>query len=171
MRSYFLKTARIGFSNWNKHDLDLADKLWGDSDVTQFISKNGHYTTQAIESRLKREIKNQMLYNVQYFPIFCLETQDLIGCCGLAPVSNQKNTYELGFHLRKNYWGKGLAYEASQAIIDYSFTKINVDTLKAGHHPLNTNSKSLLLKLGFQYEEDLYYPPTGLDHPSYYLKK
>lgn len=33
----------------------------------------------------------------------------------------------------------------------------------------NENSQKILLKLGFQHIEDVFYEPTGLFHPSYIL--
>ncbi|WP_415466352.1 hypothetical protein [Clostridium saccharoperbutylacetonicum] len=40
-----------------------------------------------------------------------------------------------------------------------------------GHNPYNLESSQLIKKLGFEYVHDEYYEPTGLNHPSYLLKK
>ena len=68
-----------------------------------------------------------------------------------------------------DYWGKGLASEAIQAVMKYAFTKLKAKALFAGHNPKNTASKRLLLKAGFNYTFNQYYPPTGLHHPSYLI--
>lgn len=169
MREYFLKTSRIRFSRWSKDDLELADSLWGDPDVTHFICANGKFTPQEIKDRLDLEIENYEKYKVQYFPIFELSSEVFIGCCGGRPYSKENNVLEIGFHLRKEYWNQGFAFEAAAAVIQYCFTVLKVSGLKAGHHPHNAASKILLQKLGFQYEQDNYYEPTGLLHPSYRL--
>ena len=36
--------------------------------------------------------------------------------------------------------------------------------------PKNTASRALLLRLGFVYDHDAFYPPTGLYHPSYFYR-
>lgn len=36
-RTFFLKTDRIGFSQWEETDGDLAELLWGDPEVTRYI--------------------------------------------------------------------------------------------------------------------------------------
>lgn len=170
MRTYFFKTKRIGFSIWTSHDTNLASLLWGDPEVTHFICAKGIFTQEEIQSRLNLEIENYKNYKIQYFPIFDLSTSNLIGCCGLRPYEDKKDVYEIGFHLRKEYWHQGFAFEAATAMIDYAFSELNAKKLRAGHHPSNIASKKLLGKLGFQYIKDCYYEPTGLYHPSYVLE-
>lgn len=165
---FFLTTERCGFSHWNKNDVSLATSLWGDPTVTKYICASGAFTAKEIENRLFTEIDNFEKYSVQYFPFYLLETKELIvGCCGLRPYKNQNDVYELGFHLRKKYWHKGYALEAAKAMIDYAFTELKAVELKAGHNPNNIASSKVLSKLGFQYEYDEYYEPTGLNHPLY----
>ncbi|MCD7883652.1 MAG: GNAT family N-acetyltransferase [Lachnospiraceae bacterium] len=168
---FFMTTNRCGFSYWNDSDLPLAVSLWGEPEVTKYICASGVFTIDEIESRLHTEINNFNKYGVQYFPVYSLSSGDLIGCCGLRPYNNKKNVYELGFHLRKEYWHNGYAVECATAVIDYAFSKLGAVELKAGHNPNNRASQKILLKLGFQYETKEYYKPTGLYHPLYkYIK-
>lgn len=84
-KEYFMKTEHIGFSYWTDADLELAIQLWGDKDVTRYICATGEFTQQNIMDRLNAEINNGKKYQVQYWPIFDLMTDELIGCCGLRP--------------------------------------------------------------------------------------
>lgn len=167
MREYFMQSERIGFSVWTLQDMELADLLWGDKDVTHFICATGEFTKEEIENRLKLEVYNQEEYGVQYWPIFDLCTQELIGCCGLRPFKGEENAYEIGFHLRKRYWGCGYAKEAGEKVLEYAFSTLKAECVHAGHNPHNTRSQSVLKKLGFEYIGDDFYEPTGLMHPSY----
>lgn len=167
-REYFLKTARIGFSNWKKTDMHLAEVLWGDPNVTKYICARGQFEQHEISERLDKEIQNEQVFQVQYWPIFTLTSGELIGCCGLRPRSS--NTYEIGFHLRPKFWGRGYATEAAQAVVQYAFSVLKAEWLFAGHNPQNAASSKVLYKLGFQYVGDEFYAPTGLYHPSYQLK-
>ena len=63
----------------------------------------------------------------------------------------------------------GLAVEAARAVIEYALTTLGAAGLFAGHHPANEASRRVLIKLGFHYTHDEFYPPTGLNHPSYRL--
>ena len=167
-RNLFLKTNRIGFSKWTHNDIELAKSLWGNPEVTRYICASGIFSMDDIENRLSTEILNESVHKVQYWPIFELTTNDLIGCCGLRPYT--ANEYEIGFHLRPAFWGKGYAKEAADAVIDYAFSVLKAKKLFAGHNPNNIASRKVLNKLGFTYVRDEFYEPTGLFHPSYELK-
>lgn len=166
-----MKTDRIGFSTWSDNDLELAISLWGDPTVTKFISANGTFDNNQIKEKLKHEILANELHNVQYWPIFDLTSDEHIGCCGLRPYDLEKGIYELGCHLNHQSWGKGFATEAAKAVIDFAFKNLGAKNLFAGHNPNNISSMKFLTKLGFTYTHDEYYPPTGLEHPSYIYYK
>ncbi len=166
-----MKTEHIGFSYWTKADLELAIQLWGEEEVTRYICATGKFTEQDIKNRLMTEVNNGEQYRVQYWPIFDLMSSELIGCCGLRPFKSEQQIYEIGFHLRKKYWGQGYAYEAASVVIKYAFTTLNAVKLYAGHHPENIRSRKLLTRLGFQYIGDNFYEPTGLYHPSYEMNR
>lgn len=167
MAEYFIETYRLGFSHWEEGDLALATKLWGEPEVTRYISATGLFDEQAIAARLALECDNQRSYKVQYWPVFALLTGDLVGCCGLRPYDLEQDVYELGVHLRSAYWGQGLAKEACRAAMDYAFETLGAADLFAGHHPENRASAALLQSLGFHRVGEEFYAPTGLNHPSY----
>jgi RimJ/RimL family protein N-acetyltransferase len=167
---YFLMSSRLGFRHWCEDDLDLAQELWGDHEVTKFFDARGKWSLDAVRERLANEIRTQKKHSVQYWPIFHLKTNGHIGCCGLRPYDPTREVYEIGFHIRSNHWRRGYAREAAAAVINYAFNTLEVNGLFAGHNPKNVVSQHLLEQLGFHYTHDEYYPPTGLNHPSYSLK-
>jgi [ribosomal protein S5]-alanine N-acetyltransferase len=168
-RPYFLTSERLGFSHWLTSDLSLAHELWGNAEVTSLIG--GPFTAEQVEQRLNREIASMRAYNVQYWPVFLLESDQHAGCAGLRPYRLDQQIYELGFHFRPEYWGRGLAQEAGRAVIAYAFDQLGASALFAGHHPANAASARVLANLGFQFTHEEFYPPTGLQHPSYLLTR
>jgi RimJ/RimL family protein N-acetyltransferase len=168
-RPYFLMTDRLGFRCWSKSDLSLANELWGDAEVTSLIG--GPFTPEQIEERLSKEIATMIALRVQYWPVFLLRTDEHVGCAGLRPYRPEAQFYELGIHLRPAYWGRGLAQEAGRTLINYAFKTLGAKALFAGHHPLNTKSRRVIEKLGFQFTREEFYPPTGLKHRLYVLTK
>jgi len=166
-RSYFLKTQRLGFAQWALDDFPLAMALWGDPKVTRLLG--GPFSEEEVRERLAREIDSMAHSGIQYWPIFWVADGDFVGCAGVRPYKPEARILELGFHLRPAYWGKGLAFEASQAIIELAFAELGAAALFAGHHPSNAASKRVLEKLGFRFTHEELYPPTGLMNPSYLL--
>lgn len=170
MRKYFMTTDRLGFGIWQEDDLENAKKLWLNPEVTKYISATGKFSLEDVKKRLAQEVSNQEHYQVQYWPVFLLENDEFIGCCGLRPYDLENNIYEFGVHIINDYWHKGYATEAGLKVINYAFEQLGVADLFAGHNPKNTVSRKMLEKLGFKYERDEFYEPTGLNHPSYLYK-
>ena len=141
--------------------------LWGDDKVTKFIG--GPFNTDQIQKRFDCEINNLKEYNIQYWPMYLLETGEFVGCAGLRPYKSDITIREIGFQLLPKFWGKGFGKEAAEAIIEYAFNTLQVKVLFGGHHPSNDASRHLLQKLGFEFSHTELYPPTGLQHPSYFL--
>ena len=166
-REYFMRSERVGFSRWGEGDLPLAERLWGDPDVSRYICASGVFTPAEIEERLSKEILNGQALGIQYWPLFELSSGRFMGCCGLRP--HGEGCLEMGIHLLPAFWRRGFAFEACTAVIGYAFGALKAEKLFAGHNPKNAASRGLLKKLGFSYTGDEFYAPTGLYHPSYEL--
>jgi RimJ/RimL family protein N-acetyltransferase len=166
---YFLTTKRLGFRVWSENDLDLALGLWGDPEVTKLIDARGQLTAEQVRERLLREIATQRAFGFQYWPIFLLENDEHVGCCGLRPYDEPRGIVELGVHIRSQHWGCGYATEAARAAMRVAFERLEVSGLFAGHNPKNDTSRHILATLGFRYTHDELYEPTGLEHPCYLL--
>ncbi|MNZ65000.1 anhydro-N-acetylmuramic acid kinase [compost metagenome] len=170
LRKFIFQSTRLGFSEWQSSDFELAIDLWEDPLVARFISGKGQFTVEEVNERLFKEIRNGVYFQVQYWPLFELESGEMIGCCGLRPYNKVIQAYELGFHLKKDYWGKGYAFEAALAVLEHARYNLKTEYVVAGHHPENVASAKLLRKLGFHFSHYEYYDATGLEHPTYTLK-
>ena len=168
MREYFLHSDRLHFSTWGEGDGALAHRLWGDPQVSRYICAAGVFTPEEIEARLALERDNQTRYGLSYWPVFT-EGEEFVGCCGLRP--HGEGCLEVGIHLLPQFWRQGYGREAMTAVMGYAFDVLGVQTLFAGHNPRNTPSAGLIRSLGFVYQGEEFYPPTGLYHPSYELKR
>ncbi len=171
MNNYFIKSERLGFSTWTKEKFLLAKELWGDINVTRLIDSRGKLDDNQIFEKLNYEIENYKKYGIQYYPIFLLDNNEFVGCCGLKPYDLDKGVYEIGFHIVPKHWKKGIAKESAKRIIKYAFVDLKANELFAGHNPNNIGSKKLLHKLGFKYVGVEFFEPTGLNHPSYRMKR
>lgn len=89
--------------------------------------------------------------------LFDLTSSVLIGTAGyhLWQVTKDFSKAELGFDLAREYWGVGLMQESLIPIIDFGFTKMNLDFIEATVDPANLRSIRLLNRLGFQKQKEL----------------
>lgn len=169
-REYFMTTPRLGFGLWDQdRDAGLAQSLWGDLRVMKLLSGPGGYSAADVAERLAREVRNQAELGMCYWPLFLRETGAFVGCCGLKPGSEGR--LEVGYQLRPEFWGRGLAKEATRAAIERAFRMHHVDALQGIHHPDNTASGNVLKAFGFRPVGTEYYPPTGRMHIFYVLPR
>ncbi len=59
---------------------------------------------------------------------------------------------EIGYRVNRQYWGQGIAYEASKAVTDYAFNQLGLQRIVLRCFAENTPSKKLAEKLGFTLE-------------------
>jgi ribosomal-protein-alanine N-acetyltransferase len=164
-----LSTNRLFLRTWEETDFMLARSLWGDTDVMTFLG--GPLSDEKVREKMQVEMACLEKNGVQYWPVFEKQSGDFVGCCGLRPwVYTPPAGHELGFHLIKAKWGHGYALEVAEGVVKHGFEKLGFPTLRAGHHPEHVNSKKILLKLRFQFVDDVFYKPTGLMHPTYQLR-
>jgi RimJ/RimL family protein N-acetyltransferase len=163
-----LSTSRLFLRPWEENDFKLARNLWSDADVMTFLG--GPLSDEKVRERMRAEMACQQRHGVQYWPIFEKDTDDFVGCCGLRPWEySPPEGHELGFHLVKKKWGKGYASEVAQGVVRHAFENLQYPMLRAGHHPEHVTSRKILLKLGFEFVDVVFYKPTGLMHPTYKL--
>jgi RimJ/RimL family protein N-acetyltransferase len=166
---YFLTSSRLGFRRWTMEDIPLAMELWGDARVTGLFG--GPYSELRVRTRLETEIRQADEIGAQYWPVFLLKNGEHVGCAGLQPCPGKRNTLELGYHLRPGFWGNGFATEAGREVIAYGFNHLGLEAIFAGHPPSHGASRNVLVKLGFRYVGEEFYPPSGAVEPSYLLSK
>ncbi len=75
-----------------------------------------------------------------------------IGACGCFWVSEPNRIMELGYWVAEPYWGKGIAVEASRAVLTLAFREYSPIRMQARVIAGNTASSRVLEKIGFRYE-------------------
>jgi [ribosomal protein S5]-alanine N-acetyltransferase len=165
-----IESERLRFHPWTPDDLEDALRLWGSAEVMALLG--GPLDRAAVGERLAREMQTAERYGFQYWKVTSKADGAFVGCCGLKPGEwLDGEIVECGFHLMKQWWGGGYAGEAAAAVVRWTFGELGRDRLYAGHHPENRASQRVLAKLGFQRAGEKFYPPTGLIHPWYELRR
>ena len=93
------------------------------------------------------------------FAVIDRETGEVIGVAGLNPFAD--GSYELHYWIHSRYAGKGLATEASRALLDWGGRSLGATrfTLWAGRD--NAASRRVAEKLGFVHTGPLDWRPDG----------
>lgn len=148
-----MKAKLIYLRPITSEDVNSVYLAWlQDSEVMQGIASSG-YTLDKL-----KEYVNERLFNtdIAFFAICSNETKEHIGNVKIDFHDKNANVSELGLLIgNKNYWGKGVGYEACRLAIDYGFNTMHLRKIYLAVYENNLNAKKLYEKLGFKLEGTL----------------
>jgi [ribosomal protein S5]-alanine N-acetyltransferase len=97
-------------------------------------------------------------------------TGEMIGDCGLTVQSvDDVDEIEIGYHIRRDHWGQGLATEAARACREYGFAKLPVERLISLIRPENSPSRRVAEKNGMTVWKEVM--RKGLLHCVYSMRR
>ncbi|HWA71058.1 MAG TPA: GNAT family N-acetyltransferase [Polyangiaceae bacterium] len=135
-----LRTARLTLRRARASDLDALHTVLSDRETTRYWSTEPHSDVQTTE----RWLDAMLASSPEVSEDFVIEYEGaVVGKVGFFRLP------EIGFILRRELWGRGLAFEAARAVIDHVFATHNVEELHADVDPRNAPSLRLLHRLGF----------------------
>lgn len=128
--------------------------LDSDPEVHRYLG-NKPVTTKEQALEVIHFIRQQYLDNgIGRWAILDKETNEFIGWTGLKFERNMTNHhinyYDLGYRLRKEYWGKGIATEAALASLNHAFNVLQLEEVFAMADCENQGSNHLLKKVGMK---------------------
>jgi len=154
-----LETERMTLRPITMDDVDLIVALDSDPEVMRYIS-GGKPTTNAQATRIvKMALGHRWLG-------FDKATSEFIGWFGIRPSTAKSR--ELGYRLRREAWGKGLATEGALALIAVAFTQPGVDRVRAETMTVNTASRAVMERCGLRFVRTFHLewdePIEGTEH-------
>lgn len=155
MSEYKIETERLRMRQLKTSDLDALHGIMGDSDTMLYYLRP--YTRNEVQEFIKRM---QLSYAENGFGLWALEQHDnkkFIGQCGIT-LQNIDNDMvpELGYHLNKEYWGKGFAIEAARACLEYGFSVLQLPEIYIHTYIKNAPSIRIAEGLGMYKIKEFY---------------
>lgn len=96
---------------------------------------------------------------------------EFIGWTGLKlerNVNGRDTFYDIGYRLRREFWGKGYATESTKAFIDFGFSKMKIKEINAYANETNLASRNALQKCGLKHTET--FDHEGIVHCWYEIR-
>lgn len=98
------------------------------------------------------------------------EVPKTIGDCGIIVQQvDGERLYEIGYHLRRDFWGRGLATEAAVACRDWAYTQLKPERLISLIRPENLASRRVAERTGMTVWKEVNW--RGLSHHVYSIEK
>ncbi|MBU5593010.1 GNAT family N-acetyltransferase [Clostridium sp. MSJ-4] len=153
MRELLLRGKRIYLETLTtKVDAKMLQENINDIEQTKYMYTVPYpYTLEDAESYLKylNSISDDSSIELGIFDNF---TEEFIGVVSLENINHNYGNGEIGYWIRKRFWKKGYAKEATQMLIKYAFQELKLIRIYATLQKENTGSLALLTNLGFQVE-------------------
>jgi [ribosomal protein S5]-alanine N-acetyltransferase len=147
-----LETERLNLIEIKEEHVKEIYDIFSREEVTRFYGllpfKKEDQAIKMVESFSKNFQDNRAVR----WGIVLKETGEFIGSVGLNNLQLWSKRSEIGYELRPDVWGKGIASEAVKTVLSYSFQELELFRIGAVTFPENFASSKLLLNLGFQKE-------------------
>lgn len=132
-----------------KADAEVWFSWRRDPEVMRFASMGPDPDLETTIDRLERAMAIDAKFGFSKWLVLDRATGEPIGDAGLLPTPDSTD-FELGYRLRRDQWGKGLATEIANAWVEHAREHLHLPHLVAFTLPGHTASQRVLEKAGFR---------------------
>jgi len=140
-----LTTARLSLKPQVQADAPGLLRILGDAEAMRFWNRPPITDLAVVEGLVEEQQAAMASGLCRYWTLW--ERGDAIGSIDLSLIENQ--SAELGFLVRRDRWGLGLASEAAGAVVAHAFGALGLERLAAGTDAGNGAARRVLEKCGF----------------------
>jgi ribosomal-protein-alanine N-acetyltransferase len=152
-QDFLLQTERLQMRRLTLDDAELMLAVWNDADFIRNVADRGIRTVEQAQDAMRSGALH--LYDTyDYGPYRAALREDdtAIGICGLFHRDSLDDP-DIGYAVLPDFRGKGLAFEAAEAVIRHARVDLTLERLIALISPGNAASIGLIEKLGLVFEK------------------
>ena len=160
------ESQRLLFRKWRTSDRDLFYEMNSDTDVMEFFPDvlSREETNSFLDSIISRIDRD----GFGFWAVELKDTQEFIGFIGINPPSvglGIEPFIEIGWRLRKDFWGRGYATEGAKRVLKYAFEECNIDEVYSFTSVVNTRSERIMRKIGMMNtNKNFFHPKISREH-------
>lgn len=145
-----LYSSKLKLRPFNFEDVARVAELINNPCIIKMFDPSGSripypYSIKDARDFISRHIDDSPIKGVIAWGITLKEDNQIIGCIE-ARLNSEKRKSHLGYWIGEPYWNKGFCTEAMKSVIEYLFTKLDIDFIEAEHYSENLASGSVLTK-------------------------
>lgn len=145
-----LETDRLLVREWTADDAAAAFAVYGDPEVTRYLGGTGEPDPD-VATRRERLARIVAKYpgwgGLGFWALVETASGEVMGGAEPVPLEGGPDV-EVGYHLRRDRWGRGYATELATALVDHGFDRLGLERIVAVAYPENVASHRVLLKTG-----------------------
>jgi len=145
-----IETARLQMREFTPDDLDAVYEFTSHAEVSKYTGDAGLVKSKFDAMSIIKNVwmADYKRYGYGRYALIYKAEQKIIGFCGVK-FEQKLNGTDLGYRLLPEYWGKGLAFEAATAMMDYAQKELALTRILADAVDENVASHKILIRLGF----------------------
>lgn len=149
----YIKNKKIALRKLILSDVEFISKNAKNKDVTKYTYVISPPFDLVVAKKFIKKTQQEMRRKKAYeFGIELRGKEELIGTTNLFNINYKNKNADLGIWLSKKYWGKGLAEEALNLILNFGFKQLKLKRIQARVLHKNIRAQKLLENSGFKYE-------------------
>ena len=148
-----METERMILRRFEYSDNSSMRKNWiADEKIQSLYSEPVYTTEEEVKQLLDKYIDSYQKDDYYRWAIIDKKTYECIGQIAYFLVDNKNNFAEIEYCIGADFQCKGLATEATKAVISYGFEKMNLHKVQICTKTINAPSKRVIEKCGLTYE-------------------
>ena len=151
-------------------DKEELFRLHSDPEVQKYTGEPVVESIEEIEKAIRTRITNYEKYGYGRWATFLKNGMQFVGWAGLAYLP-EFDEIDIGYRFLPEFWGAGIATEASQAILTYAFDKLELKKIIAIAMKENKASMRVMEKVGMEFDKFAPYEAGSDDAVWYWCDK
>jgi RimJ/RimL family protein N-acetyltransferase len=162
-----VETERLVLRRWLDGDREAVLGIWADPDVWRAIGPGAvgvPFDVEYPSSRFRHHLSHWAQYGFGLWLVEPRGAGEVAGWVGAAHptyVPDLAGAVEIGWTLRRPFWGQGLASEGAAAAAKAAFAHLALDEVVSLIGPTNTRSIAVARRLGMSPAREVCRPDTG----------
>lgn len=165
-----IETERLLLREITLDDKEALFKLHSDPAVQKYTGEPVVESIEEIEKAIRTRIDDYGKYGFGRWATFLKNGMQFVGWAGLAYLP-EFDEIDLGYRFLPEYWGLGIATEASRAILTYGFDSLKIRKIIAIALKENKASIRVMEKVGMEFDKFAPYELGSADAIWYWCDK
>ena len=126
-----------------------------DPEVARHVLWDAHTSIHQTRNYIRFLLRQYRNASPGTFVIALRDSGKVIGTIGFMWLQMDNRAAEVGYSLSRAYWNRGLMSEALKTIVEFGFTRLNLNRIEAQHDCDNPASGKVMLHAGMRHEGTL----------------
>ena len=150
-----LLTPRLTLRPVRMSDAEDMYEYSRDPEVARHVLWDAHRSIHQTREYIRYLIRQYRNAAPSTFAIAMRDSGKVIGTIGFMWVQTENRSAEVGYSLSRAYWNQGFMSEALQAVVEFGFTRLNLNRIEAQHECDNPASGRVMQHVGMRHEGTL----------------